>query len=675
MSNIYSSQHKGRAIDQSVKDVAELKTDMAQTKVDIDYLNTHKANSNTVPKSIKDLEPNASLVYTGKDEPPSHFNLWIYPINDTVAILRARDANGKWVSIVEDNTYIVTLGFEYEMNEDGGYTITDELKHNDVRVGADDIFNAYKSGNTVILIANGNDIFQLTSARPVDDTALIEFSRTNNSEHWTIEVYGNGAWVISHTGSMEDVNHKVWETDIAGVEQYEESFEKYPSMMSMIGYVKDKVNSIKPYIVTLGFDYEINPETGGYYITDPPKHNRRQVTSNDIYEAYQAGRTVVLIANDAIVCPLTDRIVIDTDYYGVRFTGFYDSDSRLNIEILDTSCRVTDAKVEDERNKVWAWELDEDEGGNLEDAFKDGRYPSMGAMVKYVEGITNPIVTAVAKKSDVIKMKTDTVKIHKITDCEPTAFEKLYLYGSAINPKTNPTIKVLGKNLIPYPHARQEYIKNGITFTENGDGTVTVDGTAEDDARYTLIGGNGMRLDYGTYCLSGCPKDGSPATYYLSVSGTSSGEGFSKDTGIGASFVSDAEGSSIYPQIWIKKGYKARNLVFKPMIEVGSIETEYEPYVETQKVTIPYKFAKVTDKLVLKDGTVKTIIDGVTEDITNTECGKALRNLHTNFPTTTILCDADCNVTYTVNAKNAYCSLLDEIDILKQAIISLGGKL
>ena len=335
----------------------------------------------------------------GKTEPPPPFSLWVYPVNNTVAILRARDTNGQWIDIVgggggdssDTQLYVATLGFEYEMNEDGWYSVTESLKHNEVEIGAGDILDAYESGKTVILIANGRDIFQLTSAYPVDDTALVELSRTNNSEHWTIEVYGNGAWVKSHTGSMEDVNHKVWETDVAGVEQYEESFEKYPSMMSMIGYVTDKVNSIKPYIVTLGFDHEINPETGGYYITDPPKHNRRQVTSNDIYEAYQAGRTVILIANDAIVCPLTDRIFIDTDFYGVRFTGFYDGDYKLDIEIIDTSCRVTDATVEDERNKVGAWELDEEQGGNLEDAFKDGRYPSMGAMVKYVEDVTNDI--------------------------------------------------------------------------------------------------------------------------------------------------------------------------------------------------------------------------------------------------------------------------------------------
>ena len=503
MSNIFKSNYKGREIDSSIGDVATLKTDMAKTKIDIDNLKNNKANANTVPKSITDLEPNASLVYMGKTEPPPHYSLWVYPVNNTVAILRARDANGRWIDVVgesEDDSdtqlYIATLGFEYEVNEDGWYSVTESLKHNNVEIGAGEIFDAYESGNTVILVANDRDIFQLTSAYMVDDTALVEFSRTNNSEHWTIEVYGSEASVREHTGRMEDSNNKVWDADIAGVEQYEDSFEKYPSMVSMIGYVRN---------------------------------------------------------------------------------------------------------------------------------------------------VTNPIIKDVANKSDVIKLTTDTSKRHVFVDSEEATLDELNLYGAA----DNPTIMVFGKNYLQYPYTTGTLTKNGVTFTDNGDGTITVNGTATANAYYRIIN-DGMPLKAGTYFLSGCPDGGSTSTYFMAIANhLSSYTKYNTEIGNGKSFVSEDE--MWYPQIRIMAGTTVENLVFKPYIELGETSTK-------QEVAIPYVFGD-DDSLVLKEGVVKTTINGVTKSITSTTVGQALRKLHTNLTDTTILCDAECNVTYTVNSKSAYCNL------------------
>ena len=43
-------------------------------------------------------------------------------------------------------------------------------------------------------------------------------------------------------------------------------------------------------------------------------------------------------------------------------------------------------------------------------------------------------------------------------------------------------IVVSGKNLIPFPYYETTKTVNGITFTDNGDGTIAVDGTASSDA-------------------------------------------------------------------------------------------------------------------------------------------------------------------------------------------------
>lgn len=101
MSNIYQSKHKGQVIDQTVNDTASLKERMGQAENDIQYLNTHKANSNTVPKSIKDLEPNASLVYVGIEEPPSNHSIWVCPVDDSHAIIKTRTSYGAWVEVLD----------------------------------------------------------------------------------------------------------------------------------------------------------------------------------------------------------------------------------------------------------------------------------------------------------------------------------------------------------------------------------------------------------------------------------------------------------------------------------------------------------------------------------------------------------------------------------------------
>lgn len=60
-------------------------------------------------------------------------------------------------------------------------------------------------------------------------------------------------------------------------------------------------------------------------------------------------------------------------------------------------------------------------------------------------------------------------------------------------------------------------------------------------------------------------------------------------------------------------------------------------------------------------------------DYTDTEWGQALLNLCTSYPTTSVLCDADCSITYKADTTNAVDNVKNELDTLKQAIISLGG--
>lgn len=126
---------------------------------------------------------------------------------------------------------------------------------------------------------------------------------------------------------------------------------------------------------------------------------------------------------------------------------------------------------------------------------------------------------------------------------------------------------VATENLIPYPYTETTKTANGVTFTVNSDGSVTVNGTATSDADFMLLRGP-IQSYSESYFLSGCPTGGSDTTYYIS-------EGFttSKDTGNGVVF-----NNLPSDQAWrivIKSGTTVNNLVFRPMLNAG---TEAKPY-------------------------------------------------------------------------------------------------
>ena len=60
----------------------------------------------------------------------------------------------------------------------------------------------------------------------------------------------------------------------------------------------------------------------------------------------------------------------------------------------------------------------------------------------------------------------------------------------------------------------------------------------------------------------------------------------------------------------------------------------------------------------------------VETDITNTEAGQALLELHTNYLDTTVISDADCKFTYTTDISTAYNQLLNRVATLEAATVN-----
>ena len=154
------------------------------------------------------------------------------------------------------------------------------------------------------------------------------------------------------------------------------------------------------------------------------------------------------------------------------------------------------------------------------------------------------------------------------------------------------TIGYACKNLIPYPYDETTITRYGITFTDNGDGTITADGTCTaTGATYAYINLH-MRSDTktpftlkkGKYILSGAPADGGPEKWQISLGYTNPDDGTSYvnvgiDYGSGLSFELDEDVHTLQIQVVVRPGVTMNDAIFYPMIRYASIEDgEWEPY-------------------------------------------------------------------------------------------------
>lgn len=99
---------------------------------------------------------------------------------------------------------------------------------------------------------------------------------------------------------------------------------------------------------------------------------------------------------------------------------------------------------------------------------------------------------------------------------------------------------------------------NGITATMNGDGTVTLNGTATAQASFNIGSADSGHANH-VKLIMGCPTGGGINTYRLK-----DGYGIGADGGNG--FIEKTSGTNVIPQIIVASGYTANNLVFKPQI-------------------------------------------------------------------------------------------------------------
>ncbi len=205
-------------------------------------------------------------------------------------------------------------------------------------------------------------------------------------------------------------------------------------------------------------------------------------------------------------------------------------------------------------------------------------------------------------------------------------------YTPYISDLSTVTVTRCRKNLIPYPYYDTTKTQNGITFTVNSDGSVTVSGTATAQAYFRLQ--QSFSLKKGQYFFSGCPKGGTGTTYSLYLS-TSDYVFYKADIGNGISINSEDD-KTVSIVINIAKDTTVENLVFKPQLELGSTATAYEPYTAAEYTPAA-------------DGTVSGV--------------KSL------YPTTTLMTDTEgaiIDAKYNRDINKAFAEM-------QQAILSIGG--
>lgn len=148
--------------------------------------------------------------------------------------------------------------------------------------------------------------------------------------------------------------------------------------------------------------------------------------------------------------------------------------------------------------------------------------------------------------------------------------------------------------------------KNGITCTNNGDGTYTFNGTASVSTFFNLSDGTFQNIKSGTYKIIGCPNGGSASKYALCLDSES--ERIATELGSGIEFTLSAN-TDVKLSAWIGANIPVNNLIFKPMLTTNLNATydDFVPYTGNSE-TLTHDVASINASL--SDYGLVNVFDG-----------------------------------------------------------------
>lgn len=181
----------------------------------------------------------------------------------------------------------------------------------------------------------------------------------------------------------------------------------------------------------------------------------------------------------------------------------------------------------------------------------------------------------------------------------------------------NDSLSVIGKCKNLLNSTLQTTTINGVTCTNNGDGTYTLDGTASANATFRVCQLEIQKYLGKTLRLVGCPKGGSGTTYRMFLTDNQNSNSSLTDLGGGATKTVEQWGSSEYwiCYISIDSGVTVSNVVFKPMLTTNLNATydDFVPYTGDGE-TLTHDVAELKNDLSdsLPIGTILTVVDSAT---------------------------------------------------------------
>lgn len=204
--------------------------------------------------------------------------------------------------------------------------------------------------------------------------------------------------------------------------------------------------------------------------------------------------------------------------------------------------------------------------------FKSGTVDGVDPLLNWQKTATAGAVTCYPLPAAPI----DPVVNFAFTETGPAEGTKAPDNPSTITGVSSVKVTRCGKNIIKFPYVDTTRTENGITWTVNDDGSITVSGTADGSSYFYLYFANQGQLKVGqTYTLSGCPAGGSSSGYRLRF-GTDTSY---NDTGNGVTFVASSSLAMLNLNIVVPSGTVISTpIVFKPQLELGSTATSFEPY-------------------------------------------------------------------------------------------------
>lgn len=183
-------------------------------------------------------------------------------------------------------------------------------------------------------------------------------------------------------------------------------------------------------------------------------------------------------------------------------------------------------------------------------------------------------------KIDLLSLKAEkngeTIRISDA--CEPEQTADVTLTSDAVTDFSAVSVKKYGKNLIPYLYVSSTKTVNGLTFTDNGNGSITVNGTPTGFADFTLAF---VPVKPGqTYTLfknqTGANNISFVITEYFNQSTQKAHTSDSSENTL--TFTTSENTNKLSVAIKRTKDDTACTGTFKPQLELGNAVTDYELY-------------------------------------------------------------------------------------------------